>query len=143
MLEGRLLGKICVVSLTLCAMLVLALINVMRDVKDDISQAVTNSIMAISIAGGAWVGAAEREVGLIFLPFGWLLATSALLVLRRAGVTGLGKLVKVDGRVGSWVSSASLATLVAVHVSVYGFGEENLLFLCAWQGIGFVYKWLG
>ncbi|KAF1850351.1 uncharacterized protein K460DRAFT_361157 [Cucurbitaria berberidis CBS 394.84] len=143
-LPGPALTKICIASLTLCTLLFLTLTNTRHASKDDVSLAVTNLSMSVCIVVGTWVGAAPREVALIAMPIGWLVAATGFLVCSRAtGNRDFGAALHVSEKVGSWVNSASLAVFFALNVWVFGFENEFVILYCAWRAVGVVYRWLG
>jgi hypothetical protein len=124
--------------MTLCVILILGRTKTLPS-KDMVTASFTNGLIAACVLYAAWTGANEKEVGIIAMPFGWLLGTSASVFLDRVCIDDLDHRFGISEKVGAWCHSASLACVAGVHMLLYGLGNELFLLFMLMQGVKIVY----
>lgn len=140
--QAHLLEKICIGSLALCVMLMFALSNSLQHVGD-VASTFTNVLLIISLFVASYLGFSEKEAIMIVIPFTLLVASTAAIILQRAGVKDIGQQLGISERVGTWARGLSLVVFFMVNMRLYGSENEFIIIMCLWQGIGFVYSRLG
>lgn len=88
----------------------------------------------------------EYEANSIALPFGYLLGTTLLFVLQRAGLADLQARLGLSERIGKWCCRATLRLVGTVQVWPGGVGDSFALLADGWQGIEMLFnslEWRG
>ncbi|KAH7397195.1 hypothetical protein BKA66DRAFT_453831, partial [Pyrenochaeta sp. MPI-SDFR-AT-0127] len=133
--QAKILETICIGSMTLVILLLFALSNAMRNIKDDVATALTNIFLSLAVLVGAYFNVSEKEATILVMPFAWLVVTTVLLVLRRAGVSHIGRLLGISDRAGRWANGLSHVVFFVANLCFFWFGSIIII----WQGIGLVY----
>jgi hypothetical protein len=134
--------QIAISALTLDLLLFITLIRTLPP-KDAVVSFSFNVFVTLALILGNWTGAEEKEVGLVVIPFAYLIGTSVFLFLHRAGISELQEWFGVSQGVGQWLDWASIGIFFGVNLWLYGWENWFVGVAIAWHSIGLVYKKLG
>jgi hypothetical protein len=122
-------------------MLILAYVRSMPP-YDIVTGSAISLLLALCVFAAARLGLSEREVGLIAMPFAWMVGTTAAIFLRRVGIDDLDERFGAKGKVGQWCYLASMTLFMGVYTAIYGVGNGIVVLFVVFQGVRLVHGWL-